>query len=401
MYLPRFTRTGLVLLACMLSCSVIHSEIQAQVRATSGPGMYQARSRTISNRYQPRFMQSAPGAQDSAEAVTAQPVIPQNETIVGAPVEDMIIADGGYIDGGFTDDCCGAGCSDGRCGGCGPLYDPRDCGVNKDCWIGGLGGILCNSEYFAGVQAFKHQQFQDPQGLPSPENCSFGYHFGFNSGLPLYNLTCGLVSGQVGMNFVRSNLNDGVLPTGNREQVFITAGLFRRVDYGLQFGAVADILNEEYVSELELVQVRSELSWVWAAGSNAGFRFTRGVQDATSPVGGAFLPSISAQAMDTYTLFYRMDVCHGGYAECYIGASDEQHTIFGGDYDLPLTPRTALYASFNYLSPKDELRLTDNEAWNIQMGLTYRPRALDWYKFYHRPLFKVADNGTMVQSRKP
>ena len=415
MYLPRFTRSSFVLLACVFICSGTTSILDAQSTSRSAPGTYKTRNRAISSRYQPRFMQAGLIQEEQSngqQAINNGNVVQRenieainNGQIIGAPAGEVIIADGAYFDGGYTEGgFVDSGCNNcGSCGegGCGPLYDPRDCGISEDCWFGGLGKIFCNTEYFSGVQAFKHQVFADPQGLPSPENNSFGYHFGFNSGLPLYNLTCGVVSGQFGVNWVRSNLNDGVLVTGQREQTFITTGLFRRVDYGLQFGAVADFLNSDYVSELEIVQIRSELSWVWAGGSNFGFRFNKNVQDDSVLIGGGFLPATNVETIDTYRLFYRIACCNGGYAEWYYGRSDEQHDIFGGDYDLPLTQRTALYAAFNYLSPDDELRLTDNEAWNLQIGLTYRPRGCDWYEFYHRPLFKVADNGILIQSRRP
>lgn len=423
MYLPRLTRNILAAVACLLTCGGLISTLEAQQQrgTPQAPRLFNPQERAISSQYKPRFMQQASttsGAQVINDSYVGQPVVsnamPAGGHVIGAPVGDVIIADGGYIDSGYADGgcgCdggCGGGCDTGGCGcdggcggGCGPLYDPRDCGINQDCWFGGLGNILCNTEYFAGVHAFKHQVFQDPQGLQQPENCSFGAHFGFNSGLPLYNLTCGLFSGQIGVNFVNSNLEDGVMATGDRQQTFVTAGLFRRVDYGLQFGVVADIMHEEFVSTLDIVQMRAELSWVFAGGNNFGFRWTDNVQDDSGFIGGTFLPRISGQSIDTYRLFYRMSFCNAGYVELFGGKSDERHTIWGADIDLPLHNRMAMYAGFNYLSPDNVLPLTDNEAWNIQLGVSFRPRGNDWYNFYHRPLFRVADNGSMVQSRRP
>ena len=105
------------------------------------------------------------------------------------------------------------------------------------------------------------------------------------------------------------------------------------------------------------------------------------VQDDTGFVGGVFLPQITGQSIDTYRAFYRFACCNAGYAEFFVGRSDEQHTIWGADLDIPLHNRMAFYAGFNYLSPDDNLPLTDNEAWNLQMGLTFRPRGNDWYNF--------------------
>ena len=49
--------------------------------------------------------------------------------------------------------------------------------------------------------------------------------------------------------------------------------------------------------------------------------------------------------------------------------------------------------------PDNELAFTENDAWNIFMRVSFRPRDRDWYKFYHRPLFDVADNGSMIISQ--
>ena len=429
MYLPRLSHLGSALLVGSLVFCGLVSSADAQTNGRS-PQLSSPQSRAISNRYQPQIMR--PRGMVTSRVVSQQqveqPQTNQPESVVSpsptpaaqnnnaAPSVDMMIPEGayfedGFVDGGYmegdcgcTDGCCGGqvGCR-GECGGscCGPLYDPRDCNVGQDCWLNGLGGILCNSEYFSGVQGFKHQFFADPQGLPQPDNCAFGYHIGFNAGLPLYNLTCGLVSGQIGINYTRSNQNNALSPTSERDQTFVTAGLFRRVDYGIQFGAVADVLASDFGADLDIVQVRSEISWVWAGGSNAGFRANRATQDGRIAIGGEFVPFVEIVPLNTYTLFYRNACRNGGYMECYIGRTDEHHTILGADYDLPIGDKTALYGGFNYLNPDDEIAFADNEAWNIQMGISFRPRGRDWYKFYHRPLFKVANNGSMVQSRAP
>ncbi len=428
MFLALKPRFSLILLAFSFA---LGGAMEAQQGQTpTAPRIHSPQNRAISNHYQPRYMRNASAqAPAGSEVIVGQPIpngtvvgqpivgAPSVGTpIVGAPVQgghivggapiggEVIIGDGSYLDGGCgCNDCGGGGCGIG-CGGChncGPIYDPRDCDVPRDLWFGKLGKLICNSEFFVGVQGFKHQQFSNPTLGVAPENDSFGYHVGFNTGIPLYNLTGGLVSAQIGVNHLQSNLNDGVFATGEREQTFITFGLFRRVDYGLQFGAVADILNESFVTDLDVVQIRAELSWVWAGGSNFGFRWTEGVQDDQNFLGGVFQPQLSSQAIDTYRLFYRQACGYNGFFEFYYGRSDEQHNIYGADLELPVGPRTALYAGFNYLQPDDILPLTDNEGWNIQMGLTFRPRGNDWYKFYHRPLFRVADNGVLIQSRRP
>lgn len=318
-------------------------------------------------------------------------------------MEDIIMEDGYFehADGCGCGDCCGdVGCGGRGCGNCfecGPTYDPRDCGIAEDCWLSGLGGLFCNSEFFIGAHSFKNQVFSLQDTIGNQDNCNFGFHGGFNTGLPLYKLTCGLVSGQFGVSYAGSNFTEGIFDRGDLQQTFVTFGLFRRVDYGLQFGAVADVLREVDQIERDVVQVRSELSYVWPAGHNFGFRFTRNVQDDNGMLGGFI--DINSTSLNWYNLFYRHACCNGGYSEFFLGRTDEQHTLFGAEYDLPIGDRKALETGFTYMYPDDQLAFTDNEAFNIYLRVSFRPRGREWYKFYHRPLFDVADNGSMILSR--
>lgn len=422
-------RTLAVSAICLTVCSSLATALAAQQAIPNAPRVQQfqqppnpnaprvqqPQQRAVSDRYAPRFMKAA----SNAPANNNQVVYPvakasfgtpfTNQELIETPGEEYFVDEGYSINEG--DSSCGGcgqcdscspctGCGEVDCFGCGPAKDPRDCGIAQDCWLNGLGGLFCNSEYFIGAQGFKNQVFAVPGANQQQENCSFGLHAGFNSGLPLYKITCGLVSGQIGVSTVQSNFEDGFLSSGDRQQTFVTAGLFRRVDYGLQFGAVADILHEEWISTIDVVQVRGELSWVWPSGQTIGCRMTQNVQDDSGTVGELLLPATNAQAIDSYRLFYRYAVCNGGYAEGFYGRSEEQHSIFGVDFDLPVTSRVALQSGFTYLQPDDALPLSDNEAWNISVGLSFRPRGRDWYNFYHRPLFDVADNGSMIISHR-
>ncbi|MGI9515716.1 MAG: DUF6666 family protein [Pirellulaceae bacterium] len=455
MFLPRTLTTCLRLCGTgLLACAVLTSSLDAQQPTSQRQGFGQPQQRAISGQYIPRYMRPA-GQQVNDGAVTQetapstapqtvqpgqqvqqlpqqlpmtrqQQYIPQGQMappyyqsgpVVGAPIDDVIVGDG-YYGGGCGDPGCG-GCGDcgGGCGcgptgcfgecGCGPTIDPRDCCIADDCWLSGFSDLCCNSELFIGVHAFKNQVFQsriidDEEEFLNPENCHFGYHIGFNTGLPLYKVTCGLFSGQIGVRYSSSNLNDGVIDIGERNQTFVTGGFFRRVDYGLQFGLVADALREDWLPELDLVQVRSELSWVWGgSGSTFGLRAANNIQDDRGFIGGPFVPALNATTLDWYRIFYRHVGACGGYSEFFLGWTDERHTIIGADYDVPLGPRTALVTNFSYMDPDERLELTDNEAWNLSIGVTWRPRGTCWYKFYHRPLFNVADNSSMIISRNP
>ena len=65
---------------------------------------------------------------------------------------------------------------------------------------------------------------------------------------------------QVGYRGVSSHYSGASFAEDSRDQGFLTAGLFRRVDWGLQGGAVVDILFDDwYYNSLTLTQLRGEL----------------------------------------------------------------------------------------------------------------------------------------------
>lgn len=303
-----------------------------------------------------------------------------------------------FIDGGNgcgeCDDCAiGGPCLGGYCDranqgvcGCGDFYN---CPICRECWLLGFGGIICNTEFIAGAHSF--DLINDGQVQPNgPTTSHFGFHAGTNIGLTLKRLTCGLVSGQVGATIYQSDFGgDGVFTNETREQVFLTAGFFRRVDYGLQFGVVADILFEDWFYLTEMAQIRSELSYVYGNGAQFGFRWMKGVQD-----GGDGHPlGVQPDVLDTYRFFARLPAFNGlGYAEAVGGFSEEQHGIIGAQTDINLTERISIQSGFTYLW-YDEIR---DDGWNMAMRVVLRPPARNWYRNYHRPLLPVADNGSMI-----
>ena len=313
---------------------------------------------------------------------------------VGAPVEEFI--DGGC---GSCDDCqvgvpcdVGPACVGGFCDrtntdvcGCGDIYN---CPMCQECWLNGFGGLICNTEFFTGAHAFDLIENGQVRGLRTGQ---FGFHGGVNIGLTLKRLTCGLVSGQVGASIYQSEYggDGGGLFNETREQVFLTAGVFRRVDSGLQFGTVADILFEDWFYQTEMVQMRSEVSYVYGDGSLLGFRFTIGVQD-----GGLGHPfGIQPDILDTYRFFWRMPAFQGlGFAEVFGGFTEEQHGLIGSQADINFSRLLALQSGMSYVW-EDE---TTDDSWNIYMRVVLRPQPRNWYRNYHRPFMPVADNGSMM-----
>ncbi len=318
----------------------------------------------------------------------------------GGPVESVTA--GSYFDEGYVEGDCYGGCGADDCcgrGGC------SSCDV-EDCWLNGLAGIFSTGEYFIGGTGFRSKQFSVPGDTTIFDDASFGFYGGFNFGMPLCKLTCGVVSGQIGVRSVSTEFDGNSFFDDNRDQTFFTAGFFRRVDQGIQFGVVADVLREEWFTETETVQIRGDLAWVYPTGSAFGFRFSSSAQDDVTDgiINGNRFTGLGTDLIDTYRFYYRHAVANGGYSDISLGWSNDDHFVLALDYDMPLTETWAMQSSMTYLAGDDVANAvafagTGNETWNLTVGFAWRPRGRSWYRSYDRPLFNVADNGSMIITR--
>ena len=399
--------------------------IQAPVKnkiQTSSPAPRIARNSNMA--YTPKHVRTA---QLSAQSLIdgGSPIIDSVSPMMGSPVIGTSVTSAGsgcsscsggsiggsYMDGGFVSDGCSTcdACSstetifeqDACCGrgGCPP----------GPCWLNGLGAAIYNGEYFGGATSFRAPLFAtpglDPTAGALSSDSSHGFYGGFNLGLPLCQLTGGVLSGQVGVRSVQTNFNGNDFTTDDRDQLFITAGFFRRVDYGLQAGVVADILHEEWFTENDLVQIRGEIGWVFGGGRNWGFRFTNNTQDdiTSGTFNGNTFTDLVHTTNDNYRFFIRRERQGAGFGEVFVGWSDLDQTIVGLDFDMAVTEMVALQAGFTYFLNDEGLPpgITNTaggnaaEAYNIFVGFVLRPRGRSYYNSYERPLFSVADNGSM------
>lgn len=317
----------------------------------------------------------------------------------GGPVGSVM--EGSYFDAGCSgSDCMGCGFDDccGR-GGC------SSCDIGN-CWLNGLASIFSTGEYFLGSTAFRSQQFTVDGNNTIFDDASFGFYGGFNFGMPLCKLTCGVISGQVGVRTVSTEFDGNSFFNDNRDQTFFTFGLFRRVDYGLQFGVAVDVLREEWFTETDTVQIRGDLSWVYPSGSAFGFRFSSAAQDDISNgiIAGETFTGLGTDILETYRFYYRHTAAWGGFTDFSLGWSEDDHFVLGLDYDLPLSETWAMQSSLTYLAGEDvpdtsAFAGNGNEAWNLTVGFAWRPRGRSWYRSYDRPMFNVADNGSMIITR--
>ena len=311
------------------------------------------------------------------------PVGPGSEEVIGAPelmTPGTIFEDETVVGG---PDCCGGvGCD--------------QCGVP---------GVQCpslrNFEFFAGTQGFTNETNRGGTG-------SFGFNYGFNWGAPLYCLTNGEIGMQAGFRGVTSNLDGAEYSAETRNQYFITAGLFRRVDYGLQGGVVFDYLGESWYYNGDMKQIRGEISWMFPACHEIGFWFAARGNEST--VTSTILTDNAPQQLNErlapvtqYRFFYRrrFEDC-GAEGRFSAGWTSNGDGIIGADFQLPISDRWALESTFTYLIPEGDASTGayQQEAWNVAIGLVWYPGIRDARSNdYFRPLFDVADNGSFILSR--
>ena len=312
---------------------------------------------------------------------------------------------------------------------CGVESFGGECGCDSCCGTGGCDGYGCDSacqvdcfplflpilridwnrfEFFFGSQAY-HNPMNDPTtgAGTQTDSGSFGFHQGFNEGRNLRPWLGADLSAQFGLRATQSNIHGEDFTGETRNQIFLTGGLFRRVDYGLQYGVVLDYLNEDWYYQTDLLQLRGEVSWKMSACHNFGFHWMAGVSDdtvttsVTNEAGAAFAGSETLEASNQYRAFYRRLFGSTGEWTTYIGGTDDDHFILGSDIDVPLRSCFSMQVSSTYFSPDNESGIVDHQAegWNLGISMVYRPGAHHPANRYRRPMFDVADNGSFFVFR--
>ena len=328
------------------------------------------------------------------------------------------------IAGGYGEASCGIrepGCGIGE-PGCG-MYEPG-CGVAEP-GCGAPGG--CGDEVGCGscvarpgsdylcfpicLPRFKDlsawagvHSFRGPRDFPvangqQRSDSNFGFQEGINlSGrTPLVGLLFPQLSYQLGYQAVQSRLHGTTTSTDDRSQQFVTAGIFRRVKTGLQVGLAWDLLQDDLDTDIDLHQVRYEISLKSPQGREVGFWGTKSTNDSES--------IMLYQTVDQYALFYRWAFGNGYESRLWGGATGDGDGLFGGEFFAPLSNRWSVQTGFNYLisDAADGLPAVSEESWNIGINMVWHlgKTAKRGCRSPYRPMFAVADNGWMFVKRAP
>ncbi len=195
----------------------------------------------------------------------------------------------------------------------------------------------------------------------------------------------------------------------SRNQVFLTTGFFTRAfeGRGLQGGAVWDYMQDNWYDTVSANQVRGEVSYVW--GYNE-FGFWGAFN--TYNQNGLFAPgrrgnTAAMDTLDLYTGFYRLQFGDANELKIWGGATGQGDNLVGALVRAPMSRSLALEGTFTYLIPKSANTVTlpttekvnfSEQAWNISANLVWYPacRARRSLASPYRPLFDVADNGSMI-----
>lgn len=338
--------------------------------------------------------------------------------------EGYLESGGGYVDdpmmsyGDNTGSCsnCSEGCAGGVCEpgcacGCGGEVGcgcEPGCGCDsgdKDLFCLGYGDDeSCHTirvrlpkwqelTIFGGVHGFKGPYDQ------TRDSGNFGFHEGFNSGWKVPFTTAGY---QIGYRAVHSQLNgdkDTNIADPHTQQ-FVTLGMFERSRNGIQYGVAWDMLRDERFGAVDFHQLRGELSLVDRGCHELGISVAAHLNEHEPFPADDDLPSIVYQASDQYLLFYRYHGCRGGEGRVYGGFNDDDDAIIGADLYVPLQQRWSVQTGFTYLIPAESAGQAgaEQEAWNIFTALVWHwdCAARSCHSNCHRPLFNVADNGSMI-----
>jgi hypothetical protein len=248
-------------------------------------------------------------------------------------------------------------------------------------------------------------------------NGNYGTNEYVNWAMPFWNAFG--IGWQVGARATQANFNPTVLttPTGgrlqtpSRNQVFVTTGFFTRAfeGRGLQGGAVYDYLSDSWFDDVDVSQLRTELSYVWGY-HELGFWGAHNIGNEQGLFGPVNRTTSETTTLDLYTAFYRLQFGDANEWKFFGGGTGDGNGVVGSFVRAPMSSFWALEGTFTYIIPgKSKVIDVDgagttlnvaSDAWNVGVNVVLFPggRARRSLASPYRPLFEVADNGSMIRT---
>ena len=247
-------------------------------------------------------------------------------------------------------------------------------------------------------------------------NGNFGTNEYLNFALPFWNAFG--IGWQVGWRGVQSGFQPATIEAGNRTitknartQDFITTGFFTRAfqGRGLQGGIVYDYLHDSWFDNTDVSQLRYELSYVYGY-HELGFWGASNIGDQDGLFGPVTRVTGVASTLDLYTGFYRLQFGDANEWKVWGGGTSEADGVIGTLVRAPMNRSLALEGTFTYVIPGRTQTIDfDGDgkgssfspaAWNVSVNVVWYPagRSRRSLASPYRPLFEVADNGSLIRT---
>jgi len=274
---------------------------------------------------------------------------------------------------------------------CSCCSDPCDCSeACSHCCAPSMGSLLDNTVIFAGADTYKSigERLTNINGGTGSLTGSFGGLTGFNTG---FGIGESALRGQIGASYglydPRGRIRLVPQAINAEEQVFITAGVYKRGDMQytadpLSYGVVVDAFMADNwginANELELGQLRGIVGWALNDRFEVGGFGTAHVWDHQASVTVAGAPGVrrEVRAANQMNGYLRGNTPFGASLMGYAGAFDRadiQAWQFGLTGDAPLSQWFSLYGNFNYAVPSAGAGPAGSgeEQFAMQIGLAY------------------------------
>ncbi len=247
-------------------------------------------------------------------------------------------------------------------------------------------------------------------------NGNYGTNEYLNWAMPFWNAFG--VGWQLGWRGTQTNFQPAELSIGGttisknaRDQNFITTGFFTRAfeGRGLQGGIAYDYMHDSWFENSDIAQLRYEFSYVWGY-HEFGFWGASNIDDEFGIFGRQTPDPLIASTLSLYTGFYRVQFGDANEFKVWGGGTGNQDGIVGAIVRTPLHPSLAVESTFTYVIPNRNHEVTVGlpgdqstfapSAWNLGINLVWYPanRSRRSLASPYRPLFEVADNGSMIRA---
>jgi hypothetical protein len=159
---------------------------------------------------------------------------------------------------------------------------------------------------------------------------------------------------------------------------------------------VIDSLHDEYLNDFDVAQVRGEIGWMFDCCNEWGFWFTTGVQH--DDIGQS---NLRYEVINQNAIYHRRYFSRGGEARLWGGVTDDSHGLVGADFFVPVGCNCGIEGGFNYvIVGKGDNEQFSDETWNLGLNVVWTLGGNRCRPNKYRPLFDVADNGSMMVTRR-